>query len=72
MAQLGAVGVWANALKDQAGAVKAYRKALVAWQHGFAAGPVQGGGRQVRLRGEGAEAAVELIEGAIAEIERGR
>jgi oligoendopeptidase F len=28
LAQLGAVGVWANALKDQAGAVKAYRKAL--------------------------------------------
>jgi oligoendopeptidase F len=28
MAQLGAVGVWANALKDQPAAVRAYRKAL--------------------------------------------
>jgi oligoendopeptidase F len=28
MAQLGAVAVWANALQDQAGAVKAYRSAL--------------------------------------------
>jgi oligoendopeptidase F len=28
LAQLGAVQVWANAQKDQAGAVKSYRKAL--------------------------------------------
>jgi oligoendopeptidase F len=72
MAQLGAVGVWANALKDQAGAVKAYRKALSLGNTTSLPDLYKAAGVKFAFGATDLRRAVELIESAIAEIERGR
>jgi oligoendopeptidase F len=72
MAQLGAVGVWANALKDQAGAVKAYRKALSLGNTASLPDLYKAAGVKFAFGATDLRRAVELIESAIAEIERGQ
>ena len=70
MAQLGAVGVWANALKDQAGSVRAYRKALSLGNTASLPALYKAAGVKFAFGEEALKHAVEIIEGAIAEIER--
>ena len=72
LAQLGAVGVWANALKDPAGAVKAYRKALSLGNTASLPDLYKAAGVKFAFGAEELSRAVEIIEGAIAEVERGQ
>lgn len=72
IAQLGAVGVWANALKDQAGAVRAYRKALSLGNTASLPDLYKAAGVKFAFGAEELRRAVEIVEGAIAEIERGQ
>ena len=70
MAQLGAVQVWANALKDQAAAVQAYRHALslgatVPLPELYAAA-----GAKLAFDRKTLQSAVDLIETQIAELEK--
>jgi oligoendopeptidase F len=70
LAQLGAVQVWANALKDQAAAVQAYRHALslgatVSLPELYAAA-----GAKLSFDRKTLQAAVDLIESQIAELEK--
>ncbi len=70
MAQLGAVQVWANALKDQAAAVQAYRRALslgatVPLPELYAAA-----GAKLAFDRKTLQGAVSLIESQIAELEK--
>jgi oligoendopeptidase F len=72
LAQLGAVGVWANALKDQRAAVKAYRKALSLGNTASLPDLYKAAGVKFAFGAEELKRAVDLVEGAIAEIEPGR
>ena len=70
MAQLGAVQVWANALKDQAAAVQSYRHALslgatVSLPELYAAA-----GAKLAFDRKTLQSAVDLIESEIAELEK--
>ena len=70
IAQLGAVQVWANALKDQAAAVQAYRRALslgatVSLPELYAAA-----GAKLAFDRKTLQGAVSLIEAQIAELEK--
>ena len=70
MAQLGAVQVWANALKDQAAAVQSYRHALslgatVSLPELYAAA-----GAKLSFDRKTLQSAVDLIESQIAELEK--
>jgi oligoendopeptidase F len=69
LAQLGAVQIWANALRDQAGAVAAYRRALalggtVPLPQLYAAA-----GARLAFDAETLGRAVELMERTIAQLE---
>jgi oligoendopeptidase F len=70
MARLGAVGVWANALKDHRATVKAYRKALSLGNTASVPGLYKAAGVRFAFGAEELEQAVELIESEMAEIER--
>jgi oligoendopeptidase F len=69
LAQLGAVGVWANALKDQAGAVKAYRKALSLGNTASLPDLYKAAGVKFAFGAEELARAVNLVERAIGELE---
>ncbi|MBI4787379.1 MAG: M3 family oligoendopeptidase [Chloroflexi bacterium] len=71
LAQLGAMQIWRNALRDQAGAVASYRRALalggtLSLPELFAAA-----GAKLAFDADTLGAAVELAEKTIAELERG-
>jgi oligoendopeptidase F len=70
VAQLGAVGVWANALEDQQGAVKAYRKALSLGNTASLPDLYRAAGVKFAFGAEELARAVNLVERAIGEIER--
>jgi oligoendopeptidase F len=69
MAQLGAVGVWANALKDQQGAVKAYREALSLGNTASLPDLYRAAGVKFAFGAGELAQAVELLERVIGELE---
>ena len=69
MAQLGAVGVWANALKNQAGAVKAYRKGLSLGNTVSLPDLYKAAGVRFAFGEKEVAQAVGLVEGAINELD---
>lgn len=69
LAQLGAVLVWANALKDQAGAVAAYRRALALGGTRSLPELFAAAGAKFAFDAETLGQAVELIEQTIANLE---
>jgi oligoendopeptidase F len=69
MAQLGAVQVWANALRGQAGAVAAYRKALALGGTGTLPDLYATAGAQFAFDTDTLRAAVELVEREMARLE---
>lgn len=69
LAQLGAVQVWANALKDQAGAVAAYRRALALGGTRSLPELFGAAGAKFAFDAETLGAAVSLIERTIGELE---
>jgi oligoendopeptidase F len=69
MAQLGAVGVWANAVKDQQGAVNAYRKALSLGNTASLPDLYRAAGVKFAFGAGELAQAVELLERAIGELE---
>jgi oligoendopeptidase F len=72
MAQLGAVGVWANALKDQAGAVRAYRKALSLGNTASLPDLYKAAGVKFAFGEKELAEAVALVEHAFAELDKGK
>ncbi|MDR3574252.1 MAG: M3 family oligoendopeptidase [Anaerolineaceae bacterium] len=69
MAQLGAVQVWSNALKDQAGAVVHYRQALALGGTKTLPELYQAAGAKLAFDAETLEKAISLIETKIQEFE---
>ncbi len=72
MAQLGAVGVWANALKDQAGAVKAYRKALSLGNTASLPDLYKAAGVKFAFGAKELAEAVALVEHAMSELDNSK
>ncbi len=70
MAQLGAVQVWANALKDQAAAVQAYRRALALGATASLPDLFAAAGAKLAFDRKTLQAAVDLIEKQIEELEK--
>jgi oligoendopeptidase F len=70
LAQLGAIQVWANALKDQAGAVQAYRKALSLGNTASLPDLYRMAGANFAFDAVTLNQAVELIEHTITELDR--
>jgi oligoendopeptidase F len=68
MAQQGAVQIWANSLRDQAGAVAAYRKALTLGATATLPDLYTAAGARFAFDAETLGAAVELVERTIAEL----
>jgi len=69
MAQLGAIGVWANALRDQQGAVKTYRKALSLGNTVSLPDLYRAAGVKFAFGEKEVAQAVGLVERAISELE---
>jgi oligoendopeptidase F len=69
MAQLGAVQLWANAIKDQTGAVAAYRRALAVGGTVSLPEMYSTAGIRFAFDAETLGMAVELIERTLAELE---
>ena len=69
MAQLGAVQLWANAIKDQAGAVAAYRRALAVGGTVSLPEMYRAAGIRFVFDAETLQMAVDLIERTLAELE---
>jgi oligoendopeptidase F len=69
LAQLGAIQIWANALKDQASAVKAYRKALSLGNTASLPDLFRIAGANFSFDAETLNQAVELIEHTIYELD---
>jgi oligoendopeptidase F len=69
LAQLGAVQVWRNALRDQAGAVARYRQALALGGSAPLPQLYQAAGARLAFDRETLGEAVQLIEGKIAELD---
>ncbi len=69
LAQLGAVQVWANALQDQAGAVKSYRRALSLGGTVPLPKLFETAGARLAFDAETLREAVELMEGVIEELD---
>ena len=69
MAQLGAVQVWANALKDQAGAVAKYRQALSLGGTKALPELYQAAGAKLAFDVDTLERAISLLETKIQEFE---
>lgn len=69
MAQLGAVQLWANAIKDQAGAVAAYRRALSVGGTVSLPEMYRAAGIRFAFDAETLQMAVELIERTLDELE---
>jgi len=69
LARLGSVQVWANALKDQAGAVKSYRQALALGGTGTLPELFSAAGAKFAFDAETLGSAVNLIESTITELE---
>lgn len=69
LARLGSVQVWANALKDQAGAVKSYRKALAMGGTGTLPELFGAAGAKFAFDAETLGGAVSLIESTIANLQ---
>jgi oligoendopeptidase F len=69
LAQLGAIQVWANALKDQAGAVQAYRKALSLGNTKSLPDLYRAAGAKFAFDAGTLNQAVELIEHTISELD---
>ncbi|MEO8606275.1 MAG: M3 family oligoendopeptidase [Chloroflexota bacterium] len=69
LAQLGAVMVWKNALADQAGAVKQYRKALSLGYTRSLPELFQAAGARFAFDVSALREAVDLLEGKLAELE---
>jgi oligoendopeptidase F len=69
MAQLGAVQVWANSLRDQAGAVAAYRRALALGATVTLPELYEAAGARFAFDADTLRAAVDLVERTIAELE---
>ena len=70
MAQLGAVQVWANALKDQAAAVQSYRHALSLGATASLPELYAAAGAKLAFDRKTLQSAVDLIETQIAELEK--
>ena len=69
MAQLGAIGVWANARKDPQGAVKAYRRALSLGNTASLPDLYKAAGVRFAFGEKEVAQAVGLVEGAINELD---
>lgn len=70
LAQLGAVQIWANALKDQTTAVQAYRRALALGATASLPDLFAAAGAKLAFDRRTLQAAVDLIESQIAELEK--
>jgi oligoendopeptidase F len=69
LARLGAIQIWANALKDQAGAIQAYRKALSLGNTASLPDLYRAAGAKFAFDAETLNQAVELIEHTIYELD---
>jgi oligoendopeptidase F len=69
LAQLGAVLVWRNARRDQAGAVKAYRRALALGGTRSLPELYQAAGARFAFDSETLAEAVELVEEVLGQLE---